>query len=112
MRDDGILTFYSLKNTAQPGRMPVEKLVSVGNAYYSRRNVGVTRLYAAAGVNKSIDLLARCHNTATLPDGAAFVIPSDGKQYRIDFVQEIPELEAIDVTLMRLGENYDVASET
>lgn len=112
MRDDGLLTFYSLNNISLPGRMPVEKLVSVSAAYYSRRTVGVTRLYAAAGANRSFDVLVRCHNTPTVPDGAKFVILEDGKQYRIDLAQEMVELDAVDLTLVRLEANYDVAAET
>lgn len=112
MRDDGILKFYNLTNMAQPGRMPVEKLAETGTAYYSRRNVGVTRMYAAAGANRQIDLLVRCHNTPAIPGNAKYVIPEDGLQYRIDMAQYIPELEAVDLTLVRLEAFYDVASPT
>ena len=114
MRDDGILTFYELTNTAEDGAMPVEQLVTVGTAYYARRTVGVTRLYAAFGANRSIDVLARCFNTPTLPEGtkpAQFVILEDEKQYRIDAVQELPDLDAVDLTLVRLEDFYDVADE-
>lgn len=111
MRDDGLLTFYTLSNISLPGRMPVEKLVSVSAAFYSRRTVGVNRLYAAAGANRDFDVLVRCHNTPTVPDGAGYVILEDGKQYRIDAVQEIVERDAVDLTLVRLEEFYDVASE-
>lgn len=110
MRDDGLLTFYQLTNIALPGRMPVEKLVSSGQAYYSRRTVGVTRMYAAAGANRDFDLLVRCHNTPTVPDGAKFVILEDGNQYRIDAVQEMVELDAVDLTLVRLEAFFDVHS--
>jgi hypothetical protein len=112
MRDDGLLTFYSLENTSLPGRMPVEKLVSVSTAYYSRRTVGMNRLYAAAGANRDIDVLVRCHNTPTVPEGGKYVILEDGKQYRIDAAQEIVERDAVDLTLVRLEEFYDVADET
>lgn len=112
MRDDGILTFYSLSNISLPGRMPVEKLVSVSSAYYSRRTVGVNRLYAAAGANRDFDVLVRCHNTPTIPEGALYVILEDGKQYRIDAAQEIVERDAVDLTLVRLEAFYDVATET
>lgn len=114
MRDDGILTFYELRNTAPAGRMPTEKLVEVGTAYYGRMRVGVTRLYAALGANRSIDVLVRCYNTQEVPEGvkrAAFVILEDGKQYRIDAVQEQTDLDAVDLTLVRLEEFYDVADE-
>ena len=71
-------------------------------AYYSRKTVGVTRLYAAAGASRDFDLLVRCHNTPTVPEGAKYVILEDRKQYRIDAVQEIVELDAVDLTLVRL----------
>ena len=112
MRDDGLLTFYTLSNISLPGRMPVEKLVSVSSAYYGRRTVGVTRLYAAAGANRNFDVLVRCHNTPTVPGDAKYVILEDGYQYRIDLAQEIVELDAVDLTLVRLEELYDVATET
>lgn len=92
--------------------MPVEKLVSVSTAYYSRRTVGVTRLYAAAGANRNFDVLVRCHNTPMVPEGAQYVILEDGKQYSIDFHQEIVDLDAVDLTLVRLEAFYDVATET
>ena len=111
MRDDGILTFYELRNISLPGRMPVEKLVSVSIAYYGRRTVGMNRLYAAAGANRDIDVLVRCYNTPTVPGDAKFVILEDGKQYRIDAAQEIVDLDAVDLTLVRLEEFYDVATE-
>lgn len=110
MRDEGILTFYSLQNISLPGRMPVEKLVSVSTAYYSPLTVGVTRLYAAAGANRSFDALVRCHNTPSAP--GRFVILEDGNQYRIDAAQAQPNLDAVDLTLVRLEEFYDVEPET
>lgn len=103
---------YALRNTAQPGRMPVEELVSTGTAYYSRLNIGTQRMYQAKGANTSVDVLARCHNTPSLPDGTQYAILEDDKQYRIDLTQERPNLDAVDLTLVRLGENYAVADET
>lgn len=114
MRDDGILTFYELSNISQPGRMPVEQLASVGTAFYGRRIVGVTRLYAALGANRNFDTLVRCYNTPTVPlasDGihtAQFVILEDGLQYRIDAVQEQTDIDAVDLTLVRLEQFYDI----
>ena len=108
MRDDGILLFCRLENVAEAGMMPKEALVCVGKAYYGRRTVGVTRLYAAAGANRSIDVLARCYNTPEVPEGAEYAVLENGRQYRIDAVQELPDLDAVDLTLVRLGELYDV----
>lgn len=107
--DNGILKIYSLENISEPGYMPVEKLVKVCDAYYAEQTVGVTRLYAALGANQKIDMLVRCYNTV-LPENAEYVILEDGKQYRITVKQN--RNCDVDLTLERLGENYDVADKT
>lgn len=109
MVDSGVLTVYTLENTAENGRMPVEELVSSFTAFYSERSVGVTRLYAAIGVNQRIDMLVRIWNVESMPTGALFCIPEDGNQYRITLAQRLPDLGAYDLTLERLDDFYDVA---
>ena len=111
MVDTGILKLYSLSNVAAAGFMPTEKLVEQCSAYYSERTVGVTRLYAALGANRRIDMLVRVWNVDELPDDALYCIPEDGKQYRVDAVQRLPELGALELTLVRLEANYDVYAE-
>lgn len=108
MRDGGLVTLYSLENTAQPGFMPVQRLVSKGQAYYSYVTAGITRIYAALGANRQFDLVIRCHNMIALPDGVKYAIPEDGLQYRIDPAQPIYDEDAIDLTLVRLEDYYDV----
>lgn len=107
MRDDGILTMYDLINSAEAGEMPVYSLSEVGTAYYSERTVGYSRLYAAYGANQKIDMLVRCWQTE-MPDDAKYVILEDGKQYRIEAVQKIIDEDAVDLTLARLEEFYEV----
>lgn len=112
---EGLLTFYILENKAPNGAMPVEKLVPVGQAYYSEMSVGVTRLYAAMGANQRIDLFIRAHGLLDLPKvgrkRAAYLIPEDGEQYRISAVQKVLGEDAVDLTLERLEELYDVDTE-
>lgn len=108
--DDGLLTIYALVNTAPPGMKPAEKLVSVATAYYSERTVGVTRMYAARGANSRIDALVRCWNTE-IPKNGKFVILEDGDQYRIDSMQKIVDIGAVDLTLIRLEDLFDVLAE-
>lgn len=110
MRDGGILTFYSLTNTATPGFMPVEKLVSLGTAYYAHVTTGITRLYAAIGANREFNLVVRAYNMLSVPDGAAYVILEDKMQYRIDQANPIVDDDAVELTLVRLEDYYDVAS--
>lgn len=116
MRDEGILTFYTLQNTAVNGRKPEDRLVAVTTAFYARRTVGMNRLYAAAGANRNIDVLVRCFNTPTMPlsgnRAVQYVILEDGLQYRIDAAQEVVDDDALDLTLVRMEDFYDVADET
>lgn len=110
MRDGGILTIYSLQDVGEAGFMPEEKLVSEGTAFFSYRTIGVTRLYAALGANREIEKLVRCWNT-DVPESGKYVI-IDGIQYQIDAAQAIVDEDAVDLTLVRLEDFYNVAGET
>ena len=107
MRDGGILKICSLQNLADAGFMPKEALVEETEAFFSYRQIGVTRLYAALGANQRIDLLVRVWVTA-LKDGWKYVVIDD-IQYRIDLAQ--PVGDAIDLTLIRLEDFFDVAEQ-
>lgn len=110
MRDAGILTLYSLTNTAAIGDKPIEKLVKVGEAFYAERTVGYNRIYAAMGANERIDILVRCYNT-DIPYSAKYVILEDGEQYQISVKQKIVDEDATDLTLVRMEKYYDVIGE-
>jgi len=103
MRDGGKLTICALQNVAEPGFMPREALVDMTEAFFSYREIGVTRMYAALGANHQIDLLVRAWVT-DLDPGWQYVI-IDGTQYRIDVAQTVGD--AVDLTLIRLEEKYD-----
>lgn len=107
MRDGGILTYYTLTNTAEPGLKPAEKLVPSGRAFYYERTVGVTRAYSAMAANQRIDKLVRAFNT-DVPADTEYVILEDGSQYRISLKQK--QGDDVDLTLERLGDFLDVIS--
>ena len=110
MRDAGILTLYSLVSTTTTGDAPVEKLEALGTAFYAEKTIGFNRIYAARGANESIDMVVRCYNT-DVPYEAKYAILEDGKQYQIAVKQKIVDEDATDLTLNRLEDYYDVASE-
>lgn len=112
MREGGLLTIYSLQNIAQKGFMPTEKLVSEGAAYFSYRTIGVTRMYAALGANREIEVLVRCWNTELPQEGKYVTLDGSDVQYRIDIAQPIVDEDAVDLTLVRLEDFFDVAAET
>ena len=110
MRDMGILTLYSLTNTADDGDKPSEQLVSVGRAFYAERTVGFNRIYAAMGANERIDMIVRCYNT-DVPYSAKYAILEDGNQYQITVKQKIVDDDATDLTLVRVEDYYDVVDQ-
>lgn len=78
-------------------------MVDKAEAFFSYRDVGVTRMYAALGANHRIDLLVRAWVTDLDPEWQYVVI--DETQYRIDVSQTVGD--AVDLTLIRLEEKYD-----
>lgn len=110
MNECGKLTIYKLENIASAGLMPSEKLVKLVDAYYDELRVGVTRMYAALGANRSIDDLLRVYNTDVLENGYV-VIPEDGKQYQVDFIQKNIGKDSVDITLSRVDDLYDIYNE-
>ena len=109
MDNAGLLTIYALVDTAENGYMPAEKLSELCRCYYSDRVIGYGRAYAALGADQRIDRLVRCYNTS-VPETGKYVIPEDGKQYRITLMQVIGD--DVDLTLERLETNYDVITNT
>lgn len=111
MRDGGIVGIYALTNTAQPGFMPVEQLSQVGQFWFAYRTAGVTRRYAAKGANVEFDFVIRCFNTVALPLGGKYAVFEDGSQYLIETAEPMFTEDAIDLTLKRLEDFYDIATE-
>jgi hypothetical protein len=109
MDEQGMLTFYSLENVAPKGLKPSMKLVEVAKAYYSERQVGVNRMYAALGANHRIDALLRCYNTEI--NNSWVAITEDGKQYQIDTMQKVIGKDAIDLTLVYVEKTYEIYTE-
>lgn len=104
----GLLTICSLQNTALAGYKPEEKLVVIDTAYYEERVAGITRIYQASGADRRFDLLVRCFNTQVPKEGLYVVIDKD--QYRIDLCQKIIGRDAVDLTLVKVENYYDVIS--
>lgn len=109
MDEQGLLTIYSVENTASKGLKPVMQLVEQTTAYYEERQVGVTRMYAALGANRRIDALLRCFNT-DIVEGMV-VIPNDDYQYQVDSIQKVIGKDAIDITLVRVEKLYEIYTE-
>lgn len=111
MFDTGLLSIYELQEFRSYGSKPTQKLVLKSQEYYGERTVTATRLYQARGADSSIDMIVRVPFD-TEAETNWYVIPENGNQYRIDAVSKVivgSNERALELTLVRLGGNYDVA---
>lgn len=108
MRDAGLLSLYTLEDVATPGFMPSEQLVFNTRFYYAKVTTGVTRRYAALGANRDFSAVVRCWN-ASIDEGVKYALDEEGTQYRIDVAEPVHDQDAVDLTLVRLEDFYDVA---
>lgn len=107
MFDGGKLKICTLLDIGAPGDKPKQVLTLDCEAFYDELTVGVTRAYSAMSANQQIDLLVRCYNTP-VPVNAEYVLIGND-QYRISLKQKRDD--AVDLTLVRLGEYLDVYTE-
>lgn len=109
--DDGIIAVCNLMDQAEPGDMPKPALVLYKRFYFQDILVTFSRQYAAMGVNEQIDKLVRIWQDQTIRIGMYAVI--NDEQFRITNCQQLYNkdgLKVTDITLVRLGENYDFDS--
>lgn len=124
MMDAGYCTIYALKNTAETGDMPKDKLIPQidknGNELkylFEERVIGYGRQYEARGVNERVDMLIRIWRCPVRI--GMYVVLTDyegqeneyGDQYRIDNVQNVLDdngLKVTDLTLYRMDKLYEV----
>lgn len=113
MFDTGLLSIYELTEEHTDGDMPHDVLTLRSQVFYGERTVTATRLYQARGADSPIDMIVRVPFD-TYVKVNWYVVPNDGDQYRVDAVTKIivaSSERALELTLERLGENYDVHSD-
>ena len=127
MLDDGKVTFCDLTDRAPAAGKPDYVLKPVYTCMFENRIIGNTRRYAAIGVNQEISALIRVwrpplrevdeKKVPMVQVGMYAIVEGseiDG-QYRVDVTQPLSNFDGInilEVTLSRLENNYDVATET
>ena len=99
--NDGMLTVYRVTDTAQPGRLPVEELTKVVQLPYAQRKVGLYRYYQAAQNQTRVQRVLRVPKPAAEITNRDKVVTEDGREYRIDLVQTVPDVypASLDLTL-------------
>lgn len=108
--NDGVANIYSVSNIAEPGNKPKDKLtLKVQNLHYEERIVGMGRFWKAMQNHTKINRLLRMPRLENV-SSQDFVIPTDGKQYKVVQVQypEVVFPPVMDVSLERLEAVYEV----
>lgn len=107
--NDGTVSIYGVENIAEPGKMPVEKIVLRETLRYRERTVGLTRRDYGRQDNAQIKYVLRCPRRRSV-SSLDVAIPNDGKQYRIWNVQYPEDIDppVMDVTLQELTAIYDI----
>lgn len=107
MRDGGRCKLCALEDISDPGRMPVEKLVTKAEPFFCYRTAFTTRRYTADGADQQFDFVIRVFGLTLPPAGVKYVVMPDGNQYRANF-NPIFDDDALDCILTRLEDYYEV----
>jgi len=99
--NDGMLTVYRVTDEAKPGYLPQEKLTEVVKLPYAQRKVGLYRYYQAQQNQSRVQRVLRVPAPAQEITNRDKVITEDGREYRIDLVQTVPDVypRSLDLTL-------------
>ena len=103
----GVVRFYTVDDVAEPGKAPRETLTYKCGRRYEERRVGIQRYFSSLQNQVRISRVIRCPAADISPQDAA--ITEDGRQYRIEMVQVVPDVfpECIDVTLIAVEQVYE-----
>ena len=100
--NDGMVTILTVSDEARPGYQPAERLTEAVKLPYAQRKVGLYRYYQAKQ-NQT-----RAQRVLRVPEPGIYEITNldkarteDGKLYRIDLVQTVPDVwpPSLDLTL-------------
>ena len=107
--NDGMLTVYTLTDSAAPGYQPKPELTQKITLRYEERRLGIQRYYAAAQSQQRIERVLRVPKTGKV-SAQDVVMTEDGRQFRIEMVQIVPDVypASVDLTLSRIEQIAEV----
>lgn len=109
--NDGLVNIYSIVNGAKPGYQPVEKPTLKYTLRYENRALGIKRIYMSRQAQAQIVKVIRVPRVDVSAQDIA--ITHDGKQYRIDTVQEAMGTypASLDLSLKVIEQHMEVMPE-
>jgi len=110
--NDGAVMIFKLKNIAEKGNTPLEKLMLKQVLRYKERTVGFGRYYTAKQQNVNVATVIRCQRVNGLSEKDTDVLIAvlvDGNQYKVAQVQYIEGIHppVMDLTLERVKQSYE-----
>ena len=101
--NDGVVQIYAVTDGAQAGLLPRPVLSLRETLHYQERRLGVQRNYQAAQNQIQVERVIRVQRPLAPITNQHVAITEDGRQYRIDLVQEVLDVwpRSLDLTLAR-----------
>lgn len=90
--NDGVVTIYRIDDDAAPGYQPKERPTELVTLNYKNRRVGVQRYYGAKQAQTEVKRVIRVQHTQKEITPQNKAVTEDGHEYRIDFIQFVPDV--------------------
>ena len=107
--NDGIVTVYAVKDTAEPGFKPKPGLEKRIVLCYEERRLGIQRFFSGLQNQIKVERVLCCPATGRVSTQDV-AITEDGQQYRIDLIQKVDGVypPSVDITLIHIEQKYEV----
>lgn len=107
--NDGVVTIYSVENSAPPGYRPAERLTRKMALRYAEQRLGINRLYMSRQNQAEIERVLRVPRVESISNQDVAITES-GKQYRIDYAQSVADVwpPSLDLSLTKVEQEYEV----
>lgn len=104
----GVVTIYTVTDSARPGYQPVQTLSEKMRLRYEEQRLGIQRYYVAQQNQTEVERVIRVPRAGAITNQDV-AITEDGRQYRIDLVQSADVYPpSFDLTLAKIDQVYEV----
>lgn len=99
--NDGVVTIYTETDGASVGYLPAPSLTAAVTLAYQERKLGIKRYYDAKQNQIHAERVIRVPRSSVSITNQEIAETEDGKKYRIDLVQAVPDVwpPSLDLTL-------------
>lgn len=101
--NDGIVTIYTVQNSAAPGYEPKPVLTKLYSLRYSRQRLGINRIYLSRQDQAEIEDVIRVPYPGKIPVRTVAEL-GDGSRYEVNTVQTVQDVwpKCLDLSLSAL----------